>query len=333
MSNILYKEYRGEVLDTIIRGDIAVVNKDGVVAYLGDVSKVVYYRSSAKPIQALPFIVKGLHEKFGFTNEHLALMGASHIAEPKHVANVIEMMERAGINEEDMIMGATYPTDRKYSFDLRKEGMPKRKVYHNCSGKHVSMISIAKALGEDISEYSKEDSLTGKEVLKYMSIFTDCPIEEIKIGIDGCGLPVFAAPLDKLALGYLKFVNRELLPTDEIKNAAKVMVEAYRAAPDMIRGTNELCHVINKDRNLFGKLGANGFYSIGMEKEGLGIAVRTEDSNMKVLPIIIHQILSELNYDNQTLLDELLSISEQKIYSATGEAVGDVVSDFKLIKC
>ena len=52
MSEVLIKEYRGNIVENVHRGSIAIVSSTGdTVAYLGDIEKQTYMRSASKPIQ------------------------------------------------------------------------------------------------------------------------------------------------------------------------------------------------------------------------------------------------------------------------------------------
>ncbi|TYB31439.1 MAG: asparaginase [Candidatus Mcinerneyibacterium aminivorans] len=91
MSAILAKVKRKKVVESIHRGYIAVVNSQNKVIYKkGDINRITYIRSSAKPIQALNVILSGAYKHFGFSTQELALMCSSHFAEKKH----IEILEK-----------------------------------------------------------------------------------------------------------------------------------------------------------------------------------------------------------------------------------------------
>jgi len=57
MSDILLKIYRGNLVENIYCGDIAIVGKEGNPIFsVGDNKKITYWRSAAKPIQVMPVI-------------------------------------------------------------------------------------------------------------------------------------------------------------------------------------------------------------------------------------------------------------------------------------
>ena len=70
---------RGGIVESVHEGMIAVVDVEGrLVASLGDPNAVIFYRSSAKPFQAIPVVESGAADRFGFTPAELALCCASH---------------------------------------------------------------------------------------------------------------------------------------------------------------------------------------------------------------------------------------------------------------
>ena len=58
---------RGEVLESVHFGDIVVADTSGAARYVaGEADRYAFYRSSAKPLQALAVIVSGAAERFSF---------------------------------------------------------------------------------------------------------------------------------------------------------------------------------------------------------------------------------------------------------------------------
>src|SRR5262245_17160481 len=76
---------RGAITESRHRGHIAVVSGEGLLAaYSGFPETVTFLRSSAKPFQAIPAIVSGAVDHFGFTEQEVALACGSHNGEPIH---------------------------------------------------------------------------------------------------------------------------------------------------------------------------------------------------------------------------------------------------------
>ena len=86
MSEILVKEYRGNIVENAHRGSIAVVSSTGdTIAYLGDIEKQTFMRSASKPIQVLPTLLAGLHRRFNLTDEDVAMFNSSHWGSNHHI--------------------------------------------------------------------------------------------------------------------------------------------------------------------------------------------------------------------------------------------------------
>jgi L-asparaginase II len=76
---------RGSITESRHRGHVVAVEPDGtIVASLGFASTVTFLRSSAKPFQAMPLLVTGAADHFGFTDREVALACGSHNGEPIH---------------------------------------------------------------------------------------------------------------------------------------------------------------------------------------------------------------------------------------------------------
>src|SRR5678815_1923804 len=76
---------RGGLTESRHRRHIVAVEPNGrIVRYVGAPENVTFLRSSAKPFQALPLLVSGAAEQFGFNDREVALACASHNGEPIH---------------------------------------------------------------------------------------------------------------------------------------------------------------------------------------------------------------------------------------------------------
>src|SRR5947207_14818354 len=86
------EQLRGGAVEAWHDVHVAVVDGAGkLVAHVGDPDLVTYWRSAAKPFQALPLAADGVLERFAITTEQLALCCASHSSEPQHVAIVRDL--------------------------------------------------------------------------------------------------------------------------------------------------------------------------------------------------------------------------------------------------
>src|SRR5947209_11286386 len=88
---------RGSYVGSLHRGSFVVADVDGqIVVSAGDGEQYVFLRSSAKPFQAMPAVLSGAVDRFGLTVTELAVLCASHSAEPRHMEAVLSALEKAG---------------------------------------------------------------------------------------------------------------------------------------------------------------------------------------------------------------------------------------------
>src|SRR2546428_1682301 len=101
---------RGGVEEAIHLGHLAAVDAGGRVhASLGNPDRLTYFRSCAKPFQAMAALRTGVVERFQLQSEHIAIMAASHSGEPRHVGVVRDLLDHAGIPENALQCGAHWP--------------------------------------------------------------------------------------------------------------------------------------------------------------------------------------------------------------------------------
>src|SRR5437764_7315443 len=105
-SETLAHVIRGETLESVHRGHVVVMDGDkNILASAGDPQTITFFRSACKALQALPFILSGGADRFGFTEDEIALACASHSGEPMHVEVAASMLEKAGFTESDLRCG------------------------------------------------------------------------------------------------------------------------------------------------------------------------------------------------------------------------------------
>jgi len=328
----LLHEYRGEVLENIYFGRICVVDENrNVIHSVGDVETITYYRSASKPIQALPVLNLGLHEKYGFSDREVAIMCGSHMGEKIHLETILSMLEKAGFKEEQFVMLPAYPAASADKREMIRSGIEPRKALHNCSGKHVATMVLAKELTGSVDGYWKKDHPAQKEILKYISLFAEYPENEIKIGIDGCGVPVFAVPLKNMAISFMKLANPGTLEDENLKQCLIYMQKCVNENSVMIRGTDEICDVFNRDRNIIAKGGALGVYCFGMKEEKIGMALKMENGPGNFWQIATAETLRQLNYKNQDTINNICEkCVKLSILNDNKDVVGEIKPIFQL---
>ncbi len=335
-SEILAKVIRGETVESVHRGHLIVVDGAGETVFsLGDPETVAFWRSSAKPFQAIPFLTSGAADKFNFTEREIALACGSHSGERVHTETTARMLERINLNETDLRCGAHLPFDEKRSEEMIRAGEKPTQLHNNCSGKHAAMLAFCRDENLDLQNYERIEHPLQEEILETVSLFTDVAVDEIKLGIDGCAAPNFAVPVSAMARAFAKLVA----PPDDFDEATKKacarIVAAMLDFPEMIGGTERLDTMLMREGKgkLISKIGAEGVYSAGVLPsadfpKGLGIAVKIEDGDDKrARAVVLIELLRRLGIFSA---ETLRKFSPLPIKNHRGETVGETRANFKL---
>lgn len=330
MDTILVKEFRAGVMECAHSGHIAMVGENGVLkGYAGDPGFVAFTRSSAKPLQAIPGIRGGIAGKYGLNEAEIALMTASHRGEPYHVQALESMEAKTGIQETCLICAASYPLDEGSREEaIRKNG--RRKLFHNCSGKHLGLLSYSKSKGLPLEGYSEPDHPVQREVLQTVSYMAGLSEKDIVLGTDGCGLPVFALPLTALAHAYLKLSCPELIEDTATREAVKAITSAMHAHPEMVAGHGRLDSLLLEDGNIIAKGGFKGVYCFGLKEERLGFAFKILDGSEEEWGLIVKAILEQVGYQNRATVRKLAAAFPGAIKNDENMTVGHAETVFQL---
>jgi len=314
-------EYRNDTLDLTRYGCLVIVNERSEVLFsLGDPDGFVIFRSSSKPIQALPLVALGLDAAYGLTDEETAIFAASHLGEPFHVAALERISQKAGISEDMFLMAPAAPGDRDSDVARIKAGLPERKFYHNCSGKHAALILTQRALGGVPEDYWKPGQPVQLEVGRTIKAVAEA--DEVRTATDGCGVPVFATPLKNIAVAFKNLACVDTIGDEALRRAAAGFIPRMHKYPHMISGTGRLCTFLNGDGNIVAKGGANGVYGFGLKKQRAGVAFKCADGTTAAWPLLIMEALRTLGALSGETRQNLETFGPAVILNDNGVAVG-----------
>jgi L-asparaginase II len=303
---------RGNVVESKAFADIAVVDSLGQIRYwLGDPQRQTFWRSSAKPFQALPVILSGAMDRYQFSGEDVAIICASHGGEPQHIRQVVSLLKRIDAGPGDLACGVHAPSHLPSARLLEKSGESPTTLHNNCSGKHTGMLSLARMLDAPLTGYEKPDHPVQQAIRRMVALMTDLHEPELVTATDGCSVPTFYLPLARMALAYARLVDPRGLPED-VQAGAGVISEAMRIHPYLISGEGRLeVSLAQATLNRFvAKGGAEAVFCLGIPERGMGIAIKMDDGSPRTIaPTLVH-VLEEM---------DVLSARERM-------AVGQVVS-------
>jgi L-asparaginase II len=289
----LVEVIRGPAVESWHAGHVVVVDADDRLVYAaGEPATPIFPRSSLKPLQALPTISLGAVSEFGLTGEEVAVMCASHGAEPFHLEAVRGILTKIRAEESDFFCGPHSPGNAAAAHELIRRDEAPTAIHNNCSGKHAGMLTLARLLEAPLAGYQEPDHPVQQEIRSLLHGVCGADTARLGWGTDGCGVPTYLMPLRALALGFARMAAPERLP-NIFAEGARTLTGAMRAHPKLVSGTGGFCSELMAaaEGAVFSKGGAEGVYAVGIPSRGWGVAAKVADGNARGLPAVIVNLL------------------------------------------
>ena len=238
-----------------------------MIGSAGDPQLVTHFRSSAKPIQALPLV----RVRPDLDDAEIAIACASHLARPEQLDAVRSLLARAPASAEDLECGPE-PT----------------RLEHNCSGKHAGLLALCRAMEWPIEGYRLPEHPCQQALRDEIALAAEVDPESMPTAADGCGIPTFALPLERMAHAFSRL--------DQLEGAS-LIIGAMRAHPDLIRGPQAADTVLMWTRpGWVAKGGAEGLLC-AVSADGLGVTLKIEDGSQRAIRPAAAKFLSSLGVD------------------------------------
>jgi L-asparaginase II len=209
------------------------------------------------------------------------------------VAGVERMLAAAGLDASALCCGAHWPMSQAATTALARSGGVATALHNNCSGKHAGFLCVACAIGAEPAGYWRPEHPVQRMVRATLEDFCGVALGEECRGIDGCSVPTWAIPLQRLAQGFAKLGSGHGL-SPERANAAARLRAACAAKPWHVAGTGRFCTEIMQ---LFGvrafvKTGAEGVYCGALPEAGFGFAIKCDDGGGRAAQAITAALIA-----------------------------------------
>ncbi len=313
---------RGSVVESRHRVHVAVVDAAGaVVARAGEPDLITFWRSAAKPFQAMPLLLDGAADRFGLAHAELALCCASHSSEQGQVARVRDFLATIGCSERDLQCGPHTPLSETVARDYETRGVRLTAVYSNCSGKHTGMLALARHHDWPLEHYTQPGHPVQQRIQSEVSRWTGVPAAHLGVAVDGCGVPCFALPLRSMASAYARLGGGGWDGAAGGADASRRLVEAMLRHPELVAGEGRPCTEMMRAHpgRVITKVGAEGVYSALLVGEQLGVALKVEDGHRVAAELAIATVLAQLG-----LRPQPASLETRAIINSRGQHVGEV---------
>lgn len=285
---ILVAVRRGGTVESVHRVHAVAVQDGEVVAQAGNAELVTFFRSSAKPLQALLLV----RQRPDLDDRLVAIACASHDAEPEHIEAVRDLLAAAPATEDDLECGD-------------QEGRPPGRIYNNCSGKHAGFLAVCRTRGWETAGYRLAGHPLQDDLLGEVQAAAGA---EPSTATDGCGVVTFALSLQSMARAFSRIA--------ELEGGERVL-GAMRANPRLVGGAESIdTRLMQALPGWIAKRGAEGLLC-GAGPGGLGFALKVEDGNPRALPPAVASFLG-------TLGQEPAGFGTVPVENTRGETVGEL---------
>jgi L-asparaginase II len=285
MDPIVVEVTRGKLVEARHVVHAVAVSGGEIVGAAGDPRLLTYFRSSAKPLQALPVV----RARPDLDDAEIAIACASHLARPEQLAPVRSLLAKAGATEDDLECGPE-PT----------------RLEHNCSGKHAGLIALCRARGWPVEGYRLPEHPCQQELTREVAAAAEVDPASLPTAADGCGIVTFALPLERMAHAFSRLASLD---------GADRVVAAMRAHPDLIRGPLAADSLLMRVApGWIAKGGAEGLLC-AVGPDGLAVALKVEDGATRATRSAAAAFLGRLGVDTGEL-------EKVEIRNSRGELVG-----------
>ena len=299
-------------------GVAVLINSSGeILREWGNSDILVYPRSALKPIQSLNLFKDGVAEGLNLSDNFIALTTASHHAENIHQKMIFKWLKKINLKEKHLSCGPSWPWNIKDQFKAHTKYKIKRRIFHNCSGKHCGHLAVCKYKNLSIKNYQNKDHPIQKDLMKLIENLSKYRIKNI--GIDGCTLPNPLMPLKKFAFAAAQLADYKKL--GEHSSIAKRIIHSCIKFPEITGGSKSANSILTKLSNgkVFFKNGAEGVFVAIIPEKKSALAVKIIDGSARAAEVAIAGLISELKIINN---DKIEKIKRSPVKNSANQTIG-----------
>ena len=309
---------RGDFIESVHHGTAVLIDSAGkILKEWGNSDILIYPRSALKPIQSLNLYKGGLAEALNLTDELIALTTASHHAETFHQEMISNWLKKLNLNENNLSCGPAWPWNIDDQFQAYSQYKSKRKIFHNCSGKHCGHLAVCVQKNLPIKNYQKKNHQIQKDLVQLIENLSKYKIKNI--GIDGCTLPNPLIPLKKFALTAAQIADYNKL--NENSAITKRIFESCTKFPEIAGGTNSVNSVLTKlsKGKIFFKNGAEGVFVAIIPELKSALAVKITDGATRAAEVAVSGLISELKMIDE---EQLEKFKKRSVTNSADQIIG-----------
>ena len=269
-------------------------------------------RSAIKPFQIIPLLHFAKNINITFDNEEIAIFGSSHSGQEEHVEILKNISEKYEIKWDEIYCAPQRPMHIQTADYYIANKTPFTKLNNNCSGKHLSMLIYSKLLDIDNKNYQSNEHTVQKNINKFFKEIFE--LDQIKYGIDGCGLPAIFLNSYSFLRGVKNVLN------SEYKDIWQSIFDSYNSHPNLVGGENrtDTNIMLNSYSPLLAKSGAEGvLFATNNESSFL---FKCSDGNFRAVDLVATYVLNKQKYINEIPYTKLVenyskNLQNTEVYS------------------
>lgn len=305
-------------------GYLCITDSNGKILYhIGKPDTRIYLRSSAKPFIAVAFTESGAMDRYGITEEELAVVCSSHSGQDFQRETVQSILHKLGLTESALLCGSAYPYNKEIVRQLVRENKDPTPLYNCCSGKHAGMLALCRYYGYPIEHYNEADHPVQKLIFKTMTELIGCASDDITLGMDGCTVPCYMITMHQHSFLYaLLAAGRQA--ASKFSRSLGLIQSAMRNNPRMVIGDGEFCTelMLACSSKVIGKIGDQGVYCVSIPVKNLGICLKIVDGTEEAIYPVIISLLRQLGVLGNQEVEQLSAFSQPKIKDHLGRITG-----------
>ena len=301
-------------------GVAVLINSSGeTLQEWGNSNTLIYPRSALKPIQTLNLYKDGVAKALGLSDNLIALTTASHHAENIHQKMINNWLKKINLKEKHLSCGPSWPWNIKDQFKAHSKYKIKRKIFHNCSGKHCGHLAVSKYKNLPIKNYQNKDHPIQKDLINLIEDLSKYKIKNI--GVDGCTLPNPLIPLKKFAFAMAQLADYKKI--NDHSTIAKRIFDSCIKFPEIAGGSKSINSILTKlsKGKVFFKNGAEGVFVAIIPELKSALAVKIMDGASRAAEVAIAGLISELKIINNNQIEK---IKRNSIKNSAGQIIGSI---------
>ena len=226
-------------------------------------------------------------------------------------------LKKMNLNENHLSCGPAWPWNEKDQFEAYLRYKTKRKIFHNCSGKHCGHLAACSYKNLPIKNYQNKNHPIQKNLIQLIEDLSKYKIKNI--GVDGCTLPNPLIPLKKFAYAAAQLADYKKL--NENSATAKRIINSCIKFPEITGGSKSINSILTKLSNgkAFFKNGAEGVFVAIIPTLKSALAVKIIDGARRAAEVAIAGLISELKVIQN---DQIEKIKKSPVKNSAGQIIG-----------